>query len=85
MVKQIKTDENGIILMCSMGGRIVGGIDVEFIPDEVMKCPARWVYSDGSYAENPDYIPPEPPAPEITTTELAIALTELAEMITGGE
>lgn len=84
MVKQIKTNENGVIQMCSLGGRIEGGTDVEFIPDDVLKCPAKWVYSDGRYAENPDYIPPEPPPPEITTEELAIALTELAEMITGG-
>ena len=85
MIKQIKTDENGVIQMCSIGGKIDGGTDVDFIPDEVMKCPAKWVYSDGNYAENPDYQPPEPPAPEITTTDLAIALTELAEMMIGGE
>ena len=84
MVNQIKTDENGVIQMCSIGGRIEGGIDVEIIPDEVVECPAKWVYSDGKYSENPDYQPPEPPAPEITTTDLAIALAELAEMITGG-
>ena len=84
MIKQIKTDENGVIQMCSIGGKIDGGTDVDFIPDEVMKCPAKWVYSDGNYAENPDYQPPEAAAPEITTTELAIALAELAEMITGG-
>lgn len=79
MIKQIKTDENGVIQMCSIGGKIDGGTDVEFIPDEVMKCPAKWVYYDGRYAENPNYQPPEPPAPEITTEELALAVTELAE------
>lgn len=79
MVKQIKTDDNGVVQMCSIGGKIEGGIDVDFIPDEVMKCPSRWIYKNGSYAENPDYQPPEPPAPEITTEDLALAVAELAE------
>ena len=44
MVKQIKIDENNIVLCCSIGGLIEGGINVEDIPDEVMACPSRWLF-----------------------------------------
>ena len=44
MVKQIKIDENNVVLCCSIGGLIEGGIYVEDIPDEVMACPSRWLF-----------------------------------------
>ena len=44
MVKQIKIDENNVVLCCSIGGFIEGGIDVEDIPDEVMACPSRGLF-----------------------------------------
>ena len=37
MVKQIKIDENNVVLGCSIGGLIEGGIDVEDIPDDILK------------------------------------------------
>ena len=43
-IKQIKTDENNIVVCCSIGGFIEGGFDVEDIPDEVMACPSRWLF-----------------------------------------
>lgn len=44
MVKQIKIDDNNVVLCCSIGGLIEGGIYVEDIPDEVMACPSRWLF-----------------------------------------
>lgn len=44
MVKQIKIDENNVVICCSLGGFIEGGFDVEEIPDEVMACPSRWLF-----------------------------------------
>ena len=55
MVKQIQIDENNVVQLCSIGGLLEGGIDVVDIPDEVMACPAKWVYKDGSFAQNPNY------------------------------
>lgn len=55
MVKQIKIDENNVVLCCSMGGIIEGGIDVEDIPDEVVFFPSKWVYENGEYTPNPNY------------------------------
>lgn len=79
MVTQIKIDENNVVVCCSIGGIIEGGFGVEDIPDEVMKCPAKYCYENGTYSENPNYKPPEPPPPEITTEDLALAVAELAE------
>ena len=55
MVKQIKIDENNVVQLCSIGGIIEGGINVPDIPDVVKACPAKWVYKDGSFAQNPNY------------------------------
>lgn len=55
MIKQIKINEDNVVQICSIGGFIEGGIDVPDIPDEVMACPAKWVYKDGSFAQNPNY------------------------------
>ena len=44
MVKQIKIDENNVVICCSVGGFVEGGFDVEDIPDEVMACPSRWLF-----------------------------------------
>ena len=55
MVKQIVIDDNNVVQLCSIGGLLEGGIDVVDIPDEVMACPAKWVYKDGSFAQNPNY------------------------------
>ena len=44
MVKQIKIDENNVVICCSVGGFIEGGFDVEEIPGEVMACPQKWLF-----------------------------------------
>ena len=59
MVKQITVDEKGVVVCASIGGYIPGGIDVEEIPQEVMRCPGKWTYKDGKFSENPGYVPPE--------------------------
>lgn len=58
MVKQIKTDENKVVVCCSVGGCIEGGIDVAEIPDEVMNCPSKWKYVDGEFIPNEGYVEP---------------------------
>ncbi|MGN0598927.1 MAG: hypothetical protein ACI4JK_03435 [Oscillospiraceae bacterium] len=78
MVKQIKIDENNVVICCSVGGFIEGGFDVEDIPDEVMACPSRWKYEDEKFVPNEAYS--EPIAEEgLTLEDLALAVAELAE------
>ena len=67
MVKQIKIDDNNVVKLCSIGGIIGGGIDVEEIPDEVMACPMKWKYVDGEFIPNEGYI--EPVIPDTPTVE----------------
>ena len=55
MIKQIVIDENNVVMCCSLGGIIEGGINVDDIPDEVMACPSKWKYEGGRFVENPDY------------------------------
>lgn len=84
MVKQIKISEDNVVELCSIGGFIEGGIDVEDIPDEVMACPAKWRFEGGNFAPNEAYA--EPAEEEIfTIDDIALAVAELAEMICGGE
>ncbi|MGN1304623.1 MAG: hypothetical protein ACI4YB_06275 [Oscillospiraceae bacterium] len=52
MVKQIKTDENNVVICCSLGGFVEGGFDVEDIPDEVMACPSRWLFIPAEVEKN---------------------------------
>ena len=59
MIKQIAVNENGVVTSASIGGYIPDGIDVDHIPQEVMSCPSKWLYKDGNFEENPDYVPPE--------------------------
>ena len=47
MIKQITIDENNVVICCSIGGYIEGGIDVDDIPDEVMACPQKWLFIPG--------------------------------------
>ena len=59
MIQQITNHQNNVVTGASIGGFIPGGIDVEEIPEEVMSCPSKWLYKDGNFKENPDYIQPE--------------------------
>ena len=78
MVKQIKIDNNNVIELCSIGGIIEGGIDVEDIPDAVMLCPSKWKFEDGKFRANEAYIEPAEEE-ELTVNDLALAVAELAE------
>ena len=82
MIKQITIDENNVVTGASIGGYIPGGIYVDDIPQEVMRCPGKWTYKDGVFAENPDYLPPAE-VEEITVDDLAAAVAELAEIMGG--
>ena len=84
MIKQIKINENNVVELCSVGGFIEGGIDVDAIPDEVMRCPAKWLYVGGKFAPNEAYAEPAEEE-ELTLGDVALAVAELAEMICGGE
>lgn len=78
MIKQIKINEDNVVELCSIGGFIEGGIDVEDIPDEVMACPAKWLYVGGEFIPNEAYV--EPAEEEIfTIDDIALAVAELAE------
>ena len=78
MLNQIKIDENNVIQLCSIGGFIEGGIDVDAIPDEVMACPAKWKFEGGKFTPNEAYV--EPAAEEeLTLGDVALAVAELAE------
>ena len=55
MVRQIAIDENKVVTCCSEGGYIEGGIDVPYIPDEVMECPAKWKFEGGEFIPNEGY------------------------------
>ena len=79
MVKQITVDENNVVRCCSMGGYIEGGIDVEDIPDEVMSCPAKWIYEGGRFAPNPNYI--EIDINDIKASKIAESKDKLAEWL----
>ena len=81
MLKQIVIDENNVVLACSIGGRIENGIDVDIVPDAVMECPSKWIYSKGKYSNNPNYEPPILIPSELSVEDLALAVTELAEMV----
>ena len=84
MVKQIKIDNNNVVELCSIGGIIEGGIDVEDIPDKVMLCPSKWKFENGKFTSNEVYNEPTEEE-ELTLDDLALAVAELAEMICGGE
>ena len=78
MIKQIKIDENNVVQLCSIGGYIEGGIDIENIPDEVMRCPAKWKFENGKFVPNESYTEPAEEE-ELTLDDLALAVAELAE------
>lgn len=55
MKGQIIIDEQTVVICVNIGGKLVGGIDVADIPDEVMACPEKWKFEDGHFVENVDY------------------------------
>ena len=79
MVKQITIDENNVVKTASIGGIIEGGIGVEDIPSEVMRCPAKWIYEGGRFAPNPNYI--EIDVNDIKASKIAESKDKLAEWL----
>ena len=78
MVEQIKINENNVVELCSIGGIIKGGIDVENIPDVVKACPAKWKFENGKFVPNEAYTEPAEEE-ELTLADVALAVAELAE------
>ena len=78
MTRQIRIDDNNVIQLCSIGGIIEGGIDVEDIPDAVMHCPSKWKFENGKFRANEAYTEPAEEE-ELTLDDLALAVAELAE------
>ena len=74
----INLDENNIVTAYSKGdGYIEGYVEVEFIPDNF--APKKWLYIDGEYLPNPDYVEPsgetasdEPTSEEILNVLLGV-------------
>ncbi len=79
MVKQIVIDDNNVVQLCSIGGLLEGGIDVAEIPNEVMACPAKWVYEDGGFAPNPNYSAIN--IDEVKASKIAESKDKLAEWL----
>ena len=84
MIRQIKIDNNNVVELCSIGGIVEGGINVEDIPDKVILCPSKWKFENGKFLANEAYIEPAEEE-ELTLDDLALAVAELAEMVCGGE
>ena len=86
IIRQITVDENNVVQVCSIGGYIEGGIDVDEIPNEVIHYPNKWKYIDGEYTENTDYKEPtQEPTQEERVAALEDAMQELILMQLGGE
>lgn len=79
MVRQITLDENNVVQMCSIGGLIEGGINVDDIPDEVMNCPEKWKFEGGRFAPNPNYI--EIDINDIKASKIAESKDKLADWL----
>lgn len=86
---QILINEKSEIISYVRIGSFENGITVE-IPDSVLNDnPLSYLYLNGDFVKNTDYTTPlettRPPAqPEITISDLALAVAELAEMMTEG-
>ena len=78
MVEQIRINENNVVQLCSIGGIIEGGINIENIPDVVKACPAKWKFENGKFVPNEAYTEPAEEE-ELTLADVALAVAELAE------
>lgn len=86
IIRQITVDDNNVVQVCSIGGYIEGGIDVDNIPEEVMACPHKWCYADGVFAVNADYKEPTAaPTQEERMAALEDAMQELILLQMGGD
>ena len=58
MKNYIFVDENNVVQICSAGGKITGGNEVDNIPAEVWSCPQSYIYTNGQFSANLGYVPP---------------------------
>ena len=77
MKGQIVIDEQNTVTCVCIGGKLIGGIDVDDIPPEVISCADKWIYKDGKFDENPNYADSElQTAKEIKIVDSKIQLAE---------
>ena len=80
MKGQIVIDEQNTVTCVCIGGKLIGGIDVDDIPPEVIACADKWIYKDGKFDENPNYADSElQTAKEIKIAESKDKLAEWLE------
>ena len=85
-MKQIIIDENDVVIgYCEGDGYVESGIDVEYYPDNFIEefAPEKWLYIDGEYMLNPDYVEPtdEPSLDELKRQRIADSKMQLAEWL----
>lgn len=85
-MRQIIVDDNNVIVgYCEGDGFVEGGTDVEYYPDGFIEefAPEKWLYIDGEYMLNPDYVEPtdEPPLDELKRQRVADSKLQLAEWL----
>lgn len=76
----IKVNENNIVTAYSTGdGYIEGCMEIEHIPEDF--APNKYMYIDGEYVLNPDYVEPsdEPTSDEPTSEEILNVLLGVSE------
>ncbi|MEE0982209.1 MAG: DUF2977 domain-containing protein [Acutalibacteraceae bacterium] len=79
----IVDDNNAVIGYCEGDGYVDDGIDVEYYPDNFVEefAPEKWLYVDGEYMLNPDYVEPtdEPTSDDPTSEEILNVLLGVDE------
>lgn len=76
----IKTDENNVVVAWTKGdGYVEGYTEVASLPEDIEAY--KYMYVDGEYTVNPDYVEPtdEPTSDEPTSEEILNVLLGVAE------
>lgn len=85
-MRQIIVDENNAITgYCEGDGYVEGGVDVKYYPEGFVEefAPKKWLYINGEYVLNPDYVEPadEPTLDELKKQRVADSKLQLAEWL----
>ena len=79
MKGQIIIDEQTVVICVNIGGKLVGGIDVADIPDEVIACPPMWKFENEKFIPNEGYSAID--LDEAKTSKIAESKMMLAEWL----